>query len=301
MNDSSAELVPPHLGRVVFCWKKAAWFYAMLVPALVWAPDAFSAPSIAVSGGLAFLTLCLGHSVGLHRGIIHQAYSAPPVVRRVLAYLFVHAGLGGPISWIRLHYQRDHWQGQPASPRYFRYDHGIVCDFWWNLHCVFVPTDRARYGVPLSDENDPWLVWLERTWPLHVIGLFLLLALLGGWGFAVVCVCGRVAAGIFGHWFVGFLSHTTGYRRYAIGGATEEGNNVLVLGVLSFGEGFHNNHHANPRSARMGEAFYEIDVGWWVVCALEALGLVHDVNAWSRPTPVRKDGARPIGFSWRLR
>jgi stearoyl-CoA desaturase (delta-9 desaturase) len=109
-----------------------------------------------------------------------------------------------------------------------------------------------------------------------------LLAALGPAGVAV-CLCARTAASIVGHWFVGYAAHAWGERRFLINGATESGTNVWLLGVLAFGEGFHNNHHAYPGSARMGIRRHELDLGWVVIYALEQLRLVCDVRAWHRP------------------
>lgn len=126
--------------------------------------------------------------------------------------------------------------------------------------------------------TDPWLCFLERTWPLHVLGLTgVVLAVLGPEAVAL-CVCARTAAGILGHWAVGYAAHVWGERRYALPGAAESGTNIWVLGVLSFGEGFHNNHHAFPGSARMGQKAHELDLGWWVIRGLCRLGLVRDVR-----------------------
>jgi stearoyl-CoA desaturase (delta-9 desaturase) len=82
---------------------------------------------------------------------------------------------------------------------------------------------------------------------------------------------------VLGHWFVGYRAHKHGHVRYALDGSAEMGRNLTLLGVLSFGEGFHNNHHASPRSARMGEAWYELDLGWYTLLAFDRLGWVHDL------------------------
>lgn len=108
-----------------------------------------------------------------------------------------------------------------------------------------------------------------------------------------VCVCARTAAGIVGHWFIGYATHAWGERRFEIPGATESGTNIWLLGVLSFGEGFHNNHHALPRSARMGIRARELDLGWLVIRALEALGLVRGVTAWHRAGAPPSTGSVP--------
>src|SRR5262249_15396810 len=124
--------------------------------------------------------------------------------------------------------------------------------------------------------------------------LAFIIGLIFGPGVAAI-TCGlRVAGGILGHWFVGYVSHKIGYVRYGIHGASAEGRNVFFLGVFSFGEGFHNNHHAYPGSARMGVKWYELDAGWFVVRALEVLGVFRDVQAWHRPGFVKKAAAGAV-------
>jgi fatty-acid desaturase len=286
------ELVPPTLGRVQVAPFKVLWLYFMLGSSglVLLFPPSSSACAVAV--GLTLVTLCAGHSVGLHRGIIHRAYSCPAWLRAVLAYAFVHTGIGGPIGWIRLHYVRDHHQNAAQCPRYFRYDHPLWRDYFWNLHLRFVPRDATIYGVPPSDERDGWLRFLERTWAAHVLLLGLVLWLAFGPGVALVCVPLRVSVSVLGHWFVGFAAHKHGGVRYDLDGSAEIGRNLPLLGVLSFGEGFHNNHHANPSSARMGEGALELDLGWWLLLGLERLGLVRELQAIGR-TPVLRENARP--------
>jgi stearoyl-CoA desaturase (delta-9 desaturase) len=285
-----AALVPPEIGRVRFDAGKTIWLWGMALPGLAGLRFA-TATTLTVSLVLAFLTLCVGHSVGLHRGIIHRSYRAHPAVRGALAYLFVLSGLGGPLAWARLHAVRDLWQNRADCPPYFAYRHSAARDFVWNLHLRFEPADdRARARLPSDVLGDPWLGFLERTWPLHVLALALgILAVLGPSGVAI-CVCARTAASIVGHWFVGYAAHVWGERRFEIAGATETGTNLWLLGVLSFGEGFHNNHHALPRSARMGIRARELDLGWLVIRGLEALRLVRGVAAWHRPGAPPSDG-----------
>lgn len=289
-----AALVPPEIGRVRFDAGKTIWLWGMAIPGLALGIPSATPATLAVSLVLAFLTLCVGHSVGLHRGIIHRTYEARPVVRGALAYLFVLTGLGGPLSWARLHAVRDYWQNRADCPPYFAYRHSMARDFLWNLHLRFEPADdRADHRLPPDILRDPWLRFLERTWPLHVLALALaILAVLGPAGVAV-CVCARTAASITAHWFVGYAAHAWGERRFEIPGATESGTNVWLLGVLSFGEGFHNNHHALPGSARMGMRAHELDLGWLAIRALEKLRLVRGVTAWHRagaPAPVAARG-----------
>ena len=272
-------LVPPAVGRVRFDPIRTLWLWFMIVAGVGAGLPALTPGRTALSLALAGATLCLGHSVGLHRGIIHRSYEAGPRLRGALAWLFVLSGLGGPLAWARLHAVRDYWQNRRDCPRFFAYDHSLGRDFVWNLHLRFVPADgRAERRLPGDVLGDRWLGFLERTWPLHVLALGIALLLVDGPGAVAVCLCARTAAGILGHWFVGYAAHTWGRRRFAVPGAREAGTNVWLLGVISFGEGFHNNHHAFPDSARMGLDAREPDLGWICVRALRRLGLVRSVR-----------------------
>jgi stearoyl-CoA desaturase (delta-9 desaturase) len=272
-------LVPEEVGRVRLDPVRALWLWGMAVPGLVAGLPALTTATTALALGLTLLTLCLGHSVGLHRGIIHRAYESGPVTRGVLAWLFVLSGLGGPLSWARLHAVRDYWQNRADCPRYFAYDHGLMRDFGWNLHCRFeAADDRADGRLPADVLGDRWLRFLEATWPLHVMALAAAIAWTLGPGAVAVCVCARTAAGIFGHWFVGYAAHAWGEQPRLVPGAAESGTNLRLLGVVSFGEGFHNNHHAFPRSARMGLDRGQVDLGWIALRGLSVIGLVRSLR-----------------------
>ncbi|MEO0600216.1 MAG: acyl-CoA desaturase [Myxococcota bacterium] len=259
---------------------KIAWVYGMLLPTFVLGPlAAWQAPRwIAVAALLALSTVCLGHTVGLHRGIIHRSYQTSRSVRGALAFVFVLTGLGGPLSWYRTHFLRDHYQSLPEAPPHLRFDHGPGTDWALTHHVRPVVEDWAPYGLRDDDLDDPWLQWLERHWLAIQLAQALLLTLVGGWRLLVIGGFARNAAVIVGHWFVGYVAHTRGTQRYRRARATEQGYNHWLLGVLSLGEGFHNNHHAAPTCARIGRTWWELDLGWWTILALEALGLVWSVH-----------------------
>jgi stearoyl-CoA desaturase (delta-9 desaturase) len=275
--------MPPAIGAVQFDGGKTIWLWGMVVSGAAFGLPSLSARTLLLSTLLAFVTLCVGHSVGLHRGVIHRTYQTDPLVRGALVYLFVLSGLGGPLSWVRLHAARDFWQNRLDCPPYFSYDHSVARDFLWNLHLRFVPADdRADSRLASDILRDPWLRFLERTWPLHVLLLAIAVGFFLGPEAIAVSVCARTAAGILGHWAVGYAAHAVGERPFIVSGAKESGTNLRLAGILSFGEGFHNNHHAHPSSARMGMRWWEIDAGWAVVRALEMLHLVRHVKAWHR-------------------
>lgn len=296
MNCPTPAPVPPTIGRVRFDVVKSLWLWALLLPGAWGAATCLDLRLTAVSLILTGLCLCLGHSVGLHRGIIHRTYRTSRLMRGCLAWLFVQSGLGGPLTWAKLHAVRDHWQNQADCPPYFAYRHELLRDFWWNLHCRFEPADdQALARLPADVLRDPWLRFLEATWPLHVAGAALLLGWWGGPAAIAVCACARCAAAILGHWFVGYAAHAWGEARYHVHGACESGTNHWLLGVASFGEGFHNNHHAFPGSARIGLRWWEFDLGWWAVRALRCAGLISNVQAGAGPETMAGRGVEIIG------
>ncbi|MEM6931224.1 MAG: fatty acid desaturase [Myxococcota bacterium] len=259
---------------------KIAWVYGMVLPTIALGPvAAWQAPGwVAVSALLALSTVCLGHTVGLHRGIIHRSYQTSRLVRGALAFAFVLTGLGGPLSWYRTHFLRDHYQSLPQAPSHLRFDHGPWRDWALTHHVRPVVDDWSPFGLRDDDLGDHWLQWLERHWLLVQLAQAVLLTLVGGWRLLVIGGLARNAIVIVGHWFVGYVVHTRGTQRYRRAGASEQGYNHWLLGVLSLGEGFHNNHHAAPTCARIGRTWWEVDVGWWTIVALESLGLVWDVH-----------------------
>ncbi len=273
---------------MVVSWPKIAWLYGTLVPVVLLGPLWFDARALGVGLGLAFATTALGHSVGLHRGIIHRSYETSPALRGALALVFVLTGLGGPLTWLRVHALRDHHQRDPQAPRTFRFLDGVLVDYHRTMHLTWRVDDWSGYPVRREDLEDPWLQWLERHWRSVNLLQAGALAAIGGLPWVLWAGCFRVALVQVGHWFVGWVAHTRGYQRYRIPGVAEEGFNTWLLGVLSLGEGFHNNHHAKPRSARHGHVWWEIDIGWGVIWLLERLGLVWNVQ---RPEELPVAGA----------
>lgn len=291
--------VPPEIGTIKFSWSRSLWLYSMLGLGLLGLPG-ITLVGIILTIALGTLTLCVGHSVGLHRGLIHNTYGASPTLKHILAALFVFTGLGGPVSWMLLHRIRDYWQRRENTPDYFAYQHGFIQDFWWNLHFRFEPVDWNRYSIsPESIANDgfivgPWITTLEQWWfPINLV-FGSLIFFLGGWSMFSTVFCLRIALSILGHWFVGFMAHKHGEKRFDRKGETEVGRNTKLLGIVSFGEGFHNNHHAFPWSARMGLKWYEFDLGWYVLRLFKQLGIVWDLRSVDLNVMdmlIRRDGA----------
>ncbi|MFK8037433.1 MAG: hypothetical protein AB8B74_04035 [Crocinitomicaceae bacterium] len=91
-------------------------------------------------------------------------------------------------------------------------------------------------------------------------------------------MCLRISLIIIGHWYIGYAAHKYGYRRFEIDKANESGYNDAILGLFSFGEGFHNNHHGHPTSAKFSHAWYEIDLSWYIILLLEKCKIIYDVK-----------------------
>jgi len=287
-------------GRVVWDPGRTVWFGGFGLVALAAAvPGALRSPSaVTLFAVTTAVTLCAGHSVGVHRGLIHGAFRVPAWLRYTLIYLGTLVGLGGPIGLVRMHDRRDFQQNQPRCHDYFAHRRAPWRDYFWNLHCRFeflLPFDPGVRSDIKGIERDPTLRFLERTWRWQQLPWALLFLAIGGWPWVVWGTFVRVTVGTFGHWFVGYVAHRRGYRRFHNRGAAVQGWNSLLLGAVSMGEGWHNNHHTFPRSARIGIRWWELDAGWWLISALRGLGLARDVvlpGAESRvaaATPARFD------------
>ncbi|MFK8037432.1 MAG: hypothetical protein AB8B74_04030 [Crocinitomicaceae bacterium] len=149
-------LIFPAQGTLTFSWSKSIWFYCMLIPCFFIEFSDISTKTIVTAGLFTFISVCLGHSVGLHRGVIHKAYQTSILTRNVLVYIFTLTGLGSPITWLKLHFYRDYWQNRVDCPRYFAYQHSIFKDFYWYLHLSFKTDENDRYELPEDILNGSW-------------------------------------------------------------------------------------------------------------------------------------------------
>lgn len=281
---------PPYLegDKLSFNWIKTGWMYLFMIPSVIYVWDAANVKLGILSFCLTFFIVGIGHSIGLHRGIIHKSYKTTKLFRNVMSYLFVLTGLGSPLAWLKLHYVRDYWQNRDDSPLYFQYHHSLLKDYWWYLHLSYIPQDLNRYEIPSEDLNDPWLNWLDKTWYLHVLATCALVWYFMGFDAVIILMTLRISLTMLGHWFIGYVTHKYGYTKYKISQADVSGTNTWFLGLISFGEGFHNNHHAHPTSAKFGLRWYEIDVSWYLIKLFRILGLVWDVKEAGKDDTLKK-------------
>lgn len=265
---------------VYFSLPKTTWLYLNLLFCLFTDLTKISGNTVFISLIISVLTISFGHSIGLHRGIIHNGYTTSKTFRNFLLILFTFTGMGSPLTWIKLHFTRDFWQNKPSCHPYLGYSHSLWKDYVWYLHYSFSVSkdDLEKYGFPKEFYDDHFLNFLHRTWFLFSIIPAIVVFYFFGLQAFIILFPVRISINLLMHWFIGYISHTHGYRKYIISGANESGYNDLILGIISFGEGFHNNHHAFPSSSKFGIRWFELDLSWQFIKILKLCNLIWDVK-----------------------
>jgi fatty-acid desaturase len=130
-----------------------------------------------------------------------------------------------------------------------------------------------RYAPDLM--QDKFHLWLHRFYWVPMVVLGVLLLILGGWAMLMWGIFMRVTLGLHATWLVNSATHLWGTRRFS---TRDDSRNSWWVALLTFGEGWHNNHHAHPTAARHGLAWYEIDLNWWGIRTLQLLGLAKSIK-----------------------
>lgn len=210
----------------------------------------------------------LGITVGYHRMLTHKSFETHSWLKRLFLIMGSMAFEGSPIAWASTHIQHHaHSDGEddPHSP----------LEGLWHAHMGWLFHHKENvdvYGTWLK--RDPDVVWASRTWLLWA-GLGLLIPfLIAGWSGLIWGGLVRVFLTHHVTWSVNSICHTFGGRDYQTRDASR---NNFIVGLLAFGEGWHNNHHAFPRSAFHGLRWWQIDISAYVIRGLEATGLVWNV------------------------
>jgi len=263
----------PVSGSVSWDPTRSIWNGGMLAAAVLLGPIYFTWSAFVV-----FIVMCAGHSVGLHRRLIHRTFKCSKWVERALVWSGVLVGMQGPFWVIRSHDLRDWAQRQPNCHPYLRHGHGFLVDGWWNLHCKLTLKNPPGFDPGPGISDDPFYQFLQRTWMLQQLPVAIVLYAAGGMPWLVWGVCARVAAGVSMHWFVGYICHTHGPQSWLVNGGAVQAHNVPWAAIPSMGESWHNNHHAFPASARHGLYPGQIDIGFQFVQFLEQLGLASDIQ-----------------------
>ncbi len=264
------------------------------VPSL-WPGQGHAALAALLCAGMWFIVGGIGVSVGLHRHFSHRSFEAAPALRAVLGICGQMAAQGPIIYWVALHRMHHAASDRPGDP------HSPQGPAWMGLsprraawrghlgwvlsHDVPKPTRYARELIA-----DAQVRRLGRAYPACVASGIALPALLAwaamaaGWGGAAsngpsawqAALFGAYWGGVvriaLGHhviWAINSVCHLGTTRPHATG---DHSSNVAWLALLSWGEGWHNNHHAAPTSARFGQGWRQPDIGWWVLRLWVGLG-----------------------------
>jgi len=211
----------------------------------------------------------LGVTVGLHRMLTHRSFTAPVVVRAILLILGCLSLEGSPLEWATTHtkhHANSDREGDPHSPM----------EGFWHAHIGWLfssPRGEIEiYGKAFT--KDPLVMGISRTWLLWAaLGLLVPLAI-GGWQGLLWGGLVRIFLTHHVTWSVNSVCHTFGKRPYETRDASR---NEWIVGLLAFGEGWHNNHHAFPRSAFHGLHWWQFDLSGYLIWTLEKLHLATNV------------------------
>ncbi len=265
-------------GHIVWARAKSLWLFAHMaggIAALAFFPSWGGVAAFLI---LSAMTLCAGHSVGMHRLLIHRSFTAPKGLERLLVWLGTLVGMAGPFGMIRAHDMRDWHQRQVICPPHPSHGAGWLRDAWWQMHCEFRLTYPPRFEIEPEIAEDPVYQWMERHWMAQQLIPAAILFAIGGVGLVLWGVSLRITVSLIGHWAVGHAAHKSGHQGWEIRGLPVQGYNLRGLGFVTFGESFHGNHHAFPHSARLGVERGQVDPGFWFIYVLQALGLAWDVK-----------------------
>ena len=278
----------PMEGYVKYDWPKLLWNLAMLGTAVVFIPVTINLESVILFFYLTYGSLLIGHSAGMHRMMIHRTYQVPKWVERLLIYIGVLVGMAGPFGVIKIHDIRDWAQRQSQCHDFFSHKQHFLKDLWWQLTSQFVFKHPPKLTIETNLADDEFYQFLERTWRYHQIPLACVLYCFGGWSFVVWGVFVRVSVSVIGHWAITYFCHNPGPGVWAVKGACVQAANIPALGVLTYGECWHNNHHAFPESARIGIESGQCDPAWRFIQLLASLGLAQHIGI-PRPQHLRED------------
>jgi stearoyl-CoA desaturase (delta-9 desaturase) len=236
----------------------------------------FSWKALAVTVFLWWVAGSLGVGMGFHRLLTHRGYKVPKWVEYFQTLCGVLSLEGGQIDWVvthRIHHAHTEQSGlDPHTPRDGK---------WWS-HMGWILRGTAqqhseevmrRYAPDLM--RDRFHVLVNKVYWIPLVALGIALFAFGGWSMLFWGVFLRVTVNLHATWLVNSATHLWGKRRFK---TTDDSTNLWWVALLTFGEGWHNNHHAHPRAARHGLAWYEIDLNWWGIRTMQLLGLAKDIK-----------------------
>ena len=258
---------------------------------LAFLPSLFHWSGPIVAGVLLYLTGALGTTLCYHRSLTHRALRMRKPLEYALAILGSLALQGDPIRWVATHRKHHAHADADGVP------HGRNVGFRW-AHVRWLIEDNdalpgreelVRYAPDLHAQR--FYRALQYIQVPMQLGLAGILFALGGWSWVVWGIFVRLVVSYHATWFVNSAAHSNGYRTYR---TSDLSTNCWWVALISWGEGWHNNHHAFPYSARHGLRWFEFDSTWWNVRILALLRLADRVRI---PTAKALRHARALRMS----
>jgi stearoyl-CoA desaturase (delta-9 desaturase) len=238
-------------------------------------PGTFTWPALAAALALCYITGALGISLGFHRTLTHRSLECPRWLEYFLAVCGTLALQGGPLDWVathRVHHANADREGDPHNVhRGLRWAHIE----WLYRYNEARPSEAEQRRLAPDLFRVPFYRFLERTYLFWQVGLAFLLFALGGWPFVIWGIFVRVVVTYHVTWLVNSAAHHSGYRTFVTG---DRSTNNWWVALLTWGEGWHNNHHAFPFSARHGLRRFEIDATWYAIRVLALLRLAYNIK-----------------------
>ena len=240
-----------------------------------------------------YLFTSLGIGAGYHRLLTHRGFKCPKWFEYTLAVMGVCSLQDSPCRWVlvhRVHHQHSDHQSDPHTPK--------VSAFWAHVGWMFIDNQElstaGAYDKYVRDlMRDPFYLWLQRginwiwVYVVHALAIWGLGFLVGylaygtseqtiqmGMRFLIWGVILRTIFTWHVTWGINSFSHMWGYKNYD---TREDSRNNWLFALLTNGEGWHNNHHADPRSARHGHRWWEIDITWMSLRFFEKIGIIRDL------------------------
>ncbi len=273
-------------------WGPVLWVTGLHLGALLaFVPAYFTWQAVAVCVLLHWLTGGIGICMTYHRLLVHRSFTPRfKWMEYVMTAIGCSASEGGAIGWVsdhRRHHAHSDDEHDAHSPsRGLGWAHML----WWmtpDITADHTPEYYARWSPDLN--ADPAHVWLDKYHFLFPVALGASLYAIGGMPWLVWGCFVRSVFVLHTTWLVNSATHVWGYRTHQ---TRDTSTNLWWVALLTYGEGWHNNHHAYQTSARHGMRWWEIDMTYIALRLMSMVGLVHSLKL---PKPAATRSARP-GF-----
>ena len=259
--------------KLPFDWITFTYILAIhLVGLLAVFPNFFSWSAVGVALAMHWVTAGLGVTLGFHRLLSHRSLEVPKWLEYFLIFCGTLSAQGGVIDWVGLHRIHHKYSDNDADP------HDSNAGFWWShlgwmIHHIPADQEISKYTQDIN--SDPVYQFFSNYFILIQVAFGLFLYALGGWPFVIWGVFVRLVVVFHCTWFVNSATHKFGYRTF---NSKDQSRNCWWVALLTYGEGWHNNHHAYQYSARHGMQWWELDITWMTIRFLEILGLAKNVK-----------------------